>query len=422
MAIVRPDKSAETRLINLRWLSVIAMLAVAVASVWIVGETALLLRLASVALVLGCANAMLALYTRSRRGAEERVPMFSPFAHLVLDLVAWMNFIYFSGGATNPLISVFLPFVAIGAMLLDRAQAWLFGGLAVLAYSYLWFFHQPLAIADAYTATSLHIFGMWLVFVVSDGVLVWFILQVTKAVRERDAALARAREQAIRNDWLVAMGSLAAGAAHELSTPLGTMNVVLDDLLDDAAVPEALRPDLSLMKRQIEKCKQALAQLTNRASRVSDQPPHRTAALSWLERIVDAWVALNPGTNVNRRQPSELGALAVSDDIVLERAIASLLDNAQRAGATLIEIDAEVRDESIAVSIADNGEGFTPTALAAFRSGQPVVSDNGMGVGLLLARAAIERHGGSIDVRAVDGGRGACVTFRLPREEEEGAP
>lgn len=81
--------------------------------------------------------------------------------------------------------------------------------------THLWFFHQPLAIADAYTATSLHIFGMyWLVFVVSDGVLVWFILQVTKAVRERDAALARAREQAIRNDWLVAMGSLAAGAAR----------------------------------------------------------------------------------------------------------------------------------------------------------------------------------------------------------------
>ena len=193
MASIRPERSAEARLINLRWLSVIAMLAVAVASVWIVGGAMLLPRLASVALVLGCANAMLVFYTRSRRGVEESVPLFSPFAHLVLDLVAWMNFIYFSGGATNPLISVLLPLVAIGAMVLGRAQAWLFGGLAILAYSYLWFFHQSLAIADAYTATRLHIFGMWLVFVVSDVVLVWFILQMTKAVRERDAALARAR-------------------------------------------------------------------------------------------------------------------------------------------------------------------------------------------------------------------------------------
>ncbi len=414
MAIVRPDKSAETRLINLRWLSVIAMLAVAVASVWIVGGAMLLPRLASVALVLGCANAMLVFYMRSRRGVEESVPLFSPFAHLVLDLVAWMNFIYFSGGATNPLISVLLPLVAIGAMVLGRAQAWLFGGLAILAYSYLWFFHQPLAIADAYTATRLHIFGMWLVFVVSDVVLVWFILQMTKAVRERDAALARAREQAIRNDWLVSMGSLAAGAAHELSTPLGTMNVVLDDLLDDAAVPEALRPELMLMKRQIEKCKEALGQLANRASHAGDTPAHRTGAIVWLNRIVDAWAVLNPGTNVSRRLSSALGVLAVADDIALERAIASLLDNAQRAGASCIEIDAAAHNEEMVVSIADDGEGFSPTALAAFRSGQPVASEKGMGVGLLLARAAIERHGGSIDIRATDAGERACVALRLP--------
>jgi len=410
----RPETTSEARLINLRWLSAAAMLAMALASSWLVGNTALLVRLASIALVVGCANATLFLYTRSSRGRAEKTPLLSPFAHLVFDLVAWANFIYFSGGATNPLISVFLPLVAIGAMLLGRLQAWLFGGLAILTYSYLWFFNQPLAVADAHIATRLHVFGMWLVFVVSDVVLVRFILQISKAVGERDAALAHAREQAIRNDWLVAMGSLAAGAAHELSTPLGTMNVVLDDLLDDAAVPEALRPELTLMKRQIETCKQALGQLANRASHVNGTQAHRTGAVAWLNRIIDAWVVLNPGTNVSRRLSSALGVLAVVDDIALERGIASLLDNAQRAGASRIEIDAEVCDADMVVSIADNGEGFTPTALAAFRSGQPVASDKGMGVGLLLARAVLERHGGSIDVRAAGGGRGACVAFRLP--------
>lgn len=390
------------------------MLAMALASSWLVGNTALLVRLASIALVVGCANATLFLYTRSNRGRAEKMPLLSPLAHLVFDLVAWASFIYFSGGATNPLISVFLPFVAIGAMVLGQLQASLFGGLAILTYTYLWFFNQPLAVADAQIATRLHVFGMWLVFVISDVVLVWFILQISKAVRERDAALAHSREQAIRNDWLVAMGSLAAGAAHELSTPLGTVNVVLDDLLDDAAVPEALRRELTLMKRQIEKCKQVLAQLTNRASRASGGQPPRMNAVAWLNRIVDAWVVLNPGTNVSRRLSSALSALAVSDDVALERGMANLLDNAQRAGASCIQIDAEVSDEGVAVSIADNGEGFTPTALAAFRSGQPVASEKGMGVGLLLARAAIERHGGSIDVRAADGGRGACVNLRLP--------
>ena len=417
MTSVRPEKTTEARLINLRWLSVIAMLAVAAASIWLVGGPALLPRLASVAIVVGCANATLWFYIRSRRGAAAKAGLLSPFAHLVFDLVAWMNFIYFSGGATNPLISVFLPLVAIGAMVLGRVQAWLFGGLAILAYSYLWFFYQPLAIADAYTATSLHIFGMWLVFVVSDAVLVWFILQVTKAVRERDAALANSREQAIRNDWLVSLGGLAAGAAHELSTPLGTMNVVLDDLLDDESVPATLRADLQLMKRQLDKCKGALAQLTGRASHACGSEEHRVSASDWLARLVDAWVALNPQISVHCRVSEQLAGCALINDIALERGIANFLDNAQRARASRIDIDAVASEGGMQVLITDDGAGFSEAALASFKSGQPVASESGMGVGLLLARVAIERRGGRIDITSGGGDTGSNAKLWLPLDE-----
>lgn len=412
----RTEKTTEARLISLRWLSVVAMLAMSLASIWLVGAASLLARLSSIALVVGCANITLFLYTRTKRGRSETSPLLSPFAHLVFDLVAWTNFIFFSGGATNPLISVFLPLVAIGAMVLGRFQAWLFGGMAILAYSYLWFFHQPLAIADAYTATSLHIFGMWLVFVVSDVVLVWFILQISKAVRERDAALADSREQAIRNDWLVSMGSLAAGAAHELSTPLGTMNVVLDDLLDDETVPDSIRSDLALVQRQIEKCKRALAQLTDRASETRASNQRCTGALAWLERIIDEWVVLNPGTDVTRRLSLHLRDMKVINDLALERGVANFLDNAQHAGASGIRVEAEARDKGLRLSITDDGAGVSPVALESFRSGVPVPSEHGMGVGLLLARVAVERHGGSIEISAAEAGRGSRVTLWIPFE------
>jgi len=413
----RTEKTTEARLISLRWLSVAAMLAMSLASIWLVGAASLLARLSSIALVVGCANITLFLYTRTRRGRSEASPLLSPFAHLVFDLVAWTNFIFFSGGATNPLISVFLPLVAIGAMVLGRFQAWLFGGMAILAYSYLWFFHQPLAIADAYTATSLHIFGMWLVFVVSDVVLVWFILQISKAVRERDAALADSREQAIRNDWLVSMGSLAAGAAHELSTPLGTMNVVLDDLLDDATVPDSIRSDLTLMQRQIDKCKRALAQLTDRATETRVSGRRCSGALAWLERVIDEWVVLNPGTDVTRRLSHHLRDMKVINDIALERGVANCLDNAQHAGASIIHVEADVRDKGLCVSISDDGAGISAVALESFRSGLPVASEHGMGVGLLLARVAAERHGGSIEISAAEDGSGSRVTLWIPFED-----
>lgn len=68
---------------------------------------------------------------------------------LMVDLLSWSIVIYFSGGATNPLISLLLPVVAIGAAMLPTLQAWLLGAFSILTYSFLWNFYQPLEVKDA---------------------------------------------------------------------------------------------------------------------------------------------------------------------------------------------------------------------------------------------------------------------------------
>jgi two-component system sensor histidine kinase RegB len=410
-------KTTELRLINLRWLSVIAMLVVALLSRSIVGSFDLAPRLLVLAAMVGGINALLLLVATRRRGGAAELPTVSAFAQLLIDLLAWASYIYLSGGATNPLITIFLPLVAIGAMILDRARAWLLGSLAILAYSYLWRFYQPLAIDDARTATYLHISGMWLVFVVSDIVVVWFILQMTQTVRERDAALAAAREQAIRNDWLISMGSLAAGAAHELSTPLGTLNLLVDDLLDDSAVPEARHADLKLMQRQIETCKQALNQLTARAGLARGAASGELRASSWLKSLLNAWLALNPSLSVAEQLAPQLDEQAIAFDISVERAIVNLLDNARQVGATQIILIANVSGGCLQLSIEDDGPGIADAALLSFVAGLPMSSASGMGIGLLLARTAIERHGGRLEIGPL-AGRGTRALIRLPLTRE----
>ena len=332
---------------------------------------------------------------------------------MCIDLLAWSCFIYLSGGATNPLISVFLPLVAFGAQVLGRTHAWILGGLATLAYTFLWVFHQPLAIQDALLATRLHIFGMWLVFVVSAIVVIWFILNMTQAVRDRDAALARAREQALRNEWLVSLGSMAAGAAHSLSTPLATMNALMDDLLDDPASTSEIRTDLSLMKRQMDRCKEALTQLTHRSGHARGQQTRVVAPDAWIRSMTESWLALNPAASIRLCIAPELAACRTMANLPLEQSLFNLLDNALQAGASNLAIDATLGKDQLRLRIEDDGPGIAPGMHHSFAAGHPVSSGDGMGVGLQLAAAAIEHLGGTLRIDPLPQG-GTCAELTLP--------
>lgn len=411
------SRITEWRLINLRWLSVLAMLVAALVSPNILGSTELLSRLLALTTLVAAGNLCLhlayALYRRSGDGP----PLFSPLIQLGFDLTVWAIYIFMSGGATNPLISVFLPLVAIGATVLSPRQAWMLGMAAIIFYSILWRFYQPLLIADVQMATHLHLLGMWLVFVVSALVVIWFTVQMSKAVRLRDQALADAREKAIRNDWLISMGALAAGAAHELSTPLATLNILVDEWCADSSLAAALQADLALMRKQIAVCKVALTQLAQRADHSQGIETGRVMAAQWLKSLSGAWLALHPTATLVVRIAPALEETEIAFDLALEQAISNLLDNAVNAGAKLIDCSAmlcsDAANPELQLRIGDDGPGFSVAALAAFAAGTPILSAQGMGVGLLLVRAAIERLGGSLSL-GQNGARGACATVCLP--------
>lgn len=310
------------------------------------------------------------------------------------------------------MISVFLPLVAIGAIVLAERQAWFLGVSAIVIYSFLWHVHVPLIITNSQTAVNLHLFGMWMVFALSVVVLLWFVLQMTRTVRRRDRAIVEAREQAMRDDLLISLGSQAAGAAHELSTPLATLNILADDLLDDGRLPSALVPDVRLMQEQIKRCKQTLSQLAARAGHVRGDQSETVSAAAWLHRNLATWQSLNPDTALEIAISRRLHARYLNPDFAIERAIANLLDNAVKATATGIQITAEEVGGYLDLTVADDGQGMSPAAVAAFNQQRPIASADGMGVGLLLGRAAVERRRGSLDYAPRDSGTAARL--RLP--------
>lgn len=341
------------------------------------------------------------------------------FSQLLFDIATLSAVVFFSGGATNPLVSLLLPPVAIAALTLPGRQALLIALAAIVAYSALMRFYLPLPISDASRATRLHLIGMWLIFVVSAAMIAWLIMRMTQQIRERDAALAAAREQALRDERVMAMGTLAAGAAHELGTPLATMNLIVGELVDDPQLAPAIREDMALLRQQIGVCKHIITGLSRRAGVERLENTDRQPVDRWLDAVRQHWHALRPAVSSQLIVASEPPTPLIATDPRLEQAVLNLLNNAANAqgeSQQALAIKVCWCDEKICIDIRDQGPGFPPSVLAqGGLSGFPAHA-GGSGVGLVLTRAAIMQLGGQLRLSNPESG-GAQARIELPRTQ-----
>lgn len=398
-------------LIYLRWLAVCLMAAVTLLSPALTGSYQLVQPLLTIAAWLALVNAYFHYRERVIPASQGGFVLVA----LLFDLAGWTAFLYLSGGVSNPLISILLPWAMIAAVMLPAWQAWCFGALTTLVYALLWEFRIPLPIADARQATALHLWGMWGVFVISATVAIGFILHLRHSVRLRDSALVRAREIALRNDWLASLAGLATGTAHALATPLGTVQLVLDQLRTHPAYPPELAEDAALIQQQLDHCTQALHHLRIHAEQtpMGTAPPCLPVVL-WLQQITQTWQALNPQGEIELRPDPALNTWDMVADVALDRAVSNLLDNAQAAGATRIQLEARLQQQTLVLQVNDNGQGISAQALHCFSQGQSSTSAQGMGIGLLIGRACLERLGGQLHLApGVNQGTTALVHIPL---------
>ena len=156
--------------------------------------------------------------------------------------------IYFTGGYTNPFVSLYLLPISLAAASLPRAYAWSIGALCGVCYSLVWRWHVPLPPVNARFGSDfdLHVAGMWVNFLIAAALIVFFVGRMARLVRRRDQELAALREAALRDQQIVELGTLAAGTAHELNTPLSTLAILVEELNESATTP-AQREHLNVM-------------------------------------------------------------------------------------------------------------------------------------------------------------------------------
>ena len=335
-------------------------------------------------------------------------------AHLLADLTAFAVLVFFSGGATNPFVSLMLVPVIIAAISLNPVWVWVLAAVAGGLYLLLLFYFQPLAISDPVAAYGMHLGGMWFNFLISAGLIAFFVTRMHAALRTRDQALADLREKQLRDERILALGTQAALAAHELATPLATIQTTAHELAREFANDPDIGADCQLLEKQAQACKRILTQLAERAQ---DTAPTSQPIDTWIAAVIEHWQVLRPDAKVHVMLPSDRRNFTPPDGF--EQALLNVLNNAADVSPDAVEFSATTHDKVLLIDITDRGPGFSPEQKA--QAGRVQFSGKqggGWGMGLALTHATLERAGGSLTLTERDGG-GTRVRIRLPWSKNE---
>jgi two-component system sensor histidine kinase RegB len=393
-------------------------------------------------------------YTSMRLQTDDPVSELEVFSQICIDVISIAALLYLTGGASNPIAWVFLVPLIITAIMLPQDYAWYMVILTTSMYSILIPFNVPLpAIAPHMPDTSsmmhpnpemtsedvvmmahnisdnqyfnLHIFGMWFGFVFSAGIVAFFVAELAKMLKIRERKLADARENALRDERVVALGTLAASAAHDMGTPLGTIAIVVHELIQDYPVrhyPE-FNEKMEILKNQVNRCKEALSLMSASAGEMRAESGKVMLVTDYIDNVLYQWRSHKPTAKLQFIIDPDIAADA---EIIAERtlthALINILNNAVEASDPEkgIEFHASWSKTEMNLKIRDFGPGF-PAEIVEFAGKQPVNSKNkGLGVGLFLTYSTIHRMDGKIELKNMATG-GACVEINLPLLQHTGS-
>jgi two-component system sensor histidine kinase RegB len=399
-------ESYRKNLILLAWLRAIAIIGQSVAVIFTIHWLLIPLDTAPLWLIV-MASAGIHLLTCLRLASHADISRQELMAHLLVDIFALFGLLYFSGGASNPFAPLFIIQVVIAAITLPPLHTWAIAGLTIILYTVLLFWNVEVPyfmhhhIGNYFT---IHVQGMWVSFVLLALLVAGFIVRVSSIVRRQDQMLADAQRMG-------ALGALAAGAAHELATPLSTIALLAQQFETSATMP-GNQQNVGILREQVARCKTILNRMTAAAGVMRADTGKAMPLDGFLEAMIGRFRQLKPDVLCHVRMHAAPHVPMIVAEQSVEQAIISLLCNAAEASPQKIDVDMRWDDTNIHIAIRDYGQGIESALLEQL--GEPVLSTKGgMGLGIFLARSVIARIGGSLDIYNHKEG-GVQADIRLP--------
>jgi len=360
---------------------------------------------------------------------QSQISSVTLFSHIVFDSLLLAALAYFTGGANNPFIYLLLLSVALGSFMLTARYLLILVAMQLSLYSLLNIYQRPLILADTSPLASfhLHLAGMWVNFIFTVILIAIFGLLTRRTLVKQEKKIQNMREKALQDEQILGLGIMSASAAHELSTPLSTMAIIVDDLLHTDSENKA-HEDMNLLATQIENCKTIIGSLNNKSLRAqksltqqqdNQQNPPIIEFKSHLQSIIDNWLVYRPKMKVSQQWSEEYLSLKWNISLSLEQAITNLLDNAADASSenskNIIELHCYPEPDQLVIDIVDFGNGISSETKQSLGTRiQDTQKKDGLGWGVLLSNVAIERVGGSVQLLEHQSG-GTLTRIILPQ-------
>lgn len=340
------------------------------------------------------------------------------------DTLILTGMLHFTGGVHNPFAAFYLLLVALAAMTLSGKSLCALLALATVEVIFLKNFHTPFkgpawVVNDGRLTYSVFLTGWGVSLLLIAGCISFFVHRMNRQLREREIALADAEHQVTAASRFQSLATLAAGVAHELGSPLGTIAIASKDLersLQRNGAASEWRDDARLIRGEVDRCRQILDRLDRRSTRRTGEAPEPCTAAMLCQRLEKH---LKPA-DFNRLKIDDRSLdfpLVLSTGAVLQ-ALVVLIENACEADLSgkPVVLDIRIQDRrEVVFRVLDSGPGMPDSVRR--RVGEPFFTtkkdQSGMGLGIFLVQTLTEHLGGSCSIMPATNG-GTCATLTLP--------
>ncbi|BDX01029.1 ActS/PrrB/RegB family redox-sensitive histidine kinase [Maricaulis maris] len=350
------------------------------------------------------------------------------FAQLGFDVLQMCALLMLTGGLQNPFVVMLAAPIIIAVAALPPRWA---GGVAIIAIAgtgAMWLWSLPLPWYGGVTLDlpGMYVFGLLVAIFIAVAFTAVYSWRVSQEGKRMATALAATQSVLSREQRLSALGALSAAAAHELGTPLATIQLTAKEMLREIEAGTPLSEDAELLVTQARRCRDILKRL-GEVQEASDVRHDRIEFLAALEEASAPLRGLGPLVNVELADPAD------DDQPVLRRipeliyGIGNFVENSVDFAVTRVVVEGRWDRSNIYIRVIDDGPGFSSDILSKIgepyvtsRSGTP--GQGGLGLGVFIAKTMIEKTGGVVRFDNAPAPGGAIVSIRWPRKRVEAPP
>jgi len=367
-----------------------------------------------------------------RRSAAHRLTDRESALYFAFDMVQLSVLLFLTGGLNNPFAILILAPVTVSATTLSYRSTLGLAALAITCINVLALYHLPLPWSgEGYDLAPNFVMGFTISLVLAVIFITSYVYRVAQETRRLSDALAAAQAALDREQSLSSLGALAAAAAHELGSPLGTISLVSRELQREIEADDPIRADIDLLVSQSARCREILAELSRRPE--EQQADHFNAMPAPLLIELAAESHRRPEVALRIEEHADPGdpippMLPRRPELI--HGLGNLLQNAIEFAREEVKVTIAWNTAEIGITISDDGKGFARELLD--RLGDPYLSPGAdlkkaaerkgdhMGLGIFIAQQLIERSGGAVSFDNNSFG-GAEVIATWPRSAFEGA-